>query len=210
MSSTTRFFSVLSFPKGSGWLLSATLFPLANALLCEGARKLPVFMDSVFTILAAALFGPAQGLVTGLLTNGWIEVFNGFTGRDLPFALCGAASALIVGAFAKGRPAMGPGRLGLALVAVTLTNAVLGATIATFVFGGATGAAVDTLASGFALVTDSILSAAFLARLPTNLADKAIAFSIAFGLVALLRKAERRLGKAGQELPVESCPTSGD
>jgi energy-coupling factor transport system substrate-specific component len=58
---------------------------------------------------------------------------------------------------------------------VAFANSVLGALIAAYVYGGFTSVGVDYLVSGLVATGQSIVSAAFLARLPANLFDKTIA-----------------------------------
>jgi len=168
------------------WMICIIPFPLLNALLSLAARdRVPFFLDSIFTAVAAAVFGLPYGLATALLTNGWHEVFDGFSGFHLPFALCGFATALIVDAFVRSGRYRGMLAWSLCVGAVTLANSVLGALIAAFVFNGATRMNLDNIVAGFALFTDSVLAAAFLARLPINLVDKALAVVPALALAAL-------------------------
>lgn len=167
--------------------LSLTILPLANCLIGLAVKdRIPFFMDSILTAVAAAVFGPWQGLAAAIMTNALFEATGGFTGTNLPFALCGMATALIVSAFV--RAGRHKGVLGsiLCVSAVTLANSLLGALIATLVFGGGTHSNIDDVVAGFALFTDSILSAAFLARLPINFVDKAIAVIPALLLAAAL------------------------
>lgn len=171
----------------SAMALSLTVLPLANALLSLAARDvLPLFLDSIFTAIAAALFGPWHGIIVAILTNGWNEAFDGFSGLHILFAICGVATALIVNAFVRtGRYRSALSWI-LCLAAVTLSNSLLGALIAALVYGGGTRMNLDNIVAGFALFTDSIFTAAFLARLPINLVDKALAIAPALAL-ALVR-----------------------
>lgn len=178
-------------------LLVLLVFPLTNALLNKLVffTTVPLFMDSILTAVAAALFGVLPGLAVAVLTNVFQEAFHGFAGRNLPFALCGAATALIVGLWARRGGFRTLGAAFLASIAVALANSLLGSAIAVFVYGGTTASNIDNLVAAFALVTDSILSAAFLARFPMNLVDKTIAVFAAWGLLAAWRKAGESVGK---------------
>lgn len=180
-----------------GWILSATVFPALNALLSYAARdRLPFFLDSIFTALAAAVLGPVQGLLVALLTNLGHEAMEGFPWVHLPFSLCGMATALIVGAFvARGKDRSLLER-SLCVAAVALANSLLGSAVAVFVYGGATRMNIDNIVAGFSLLTDSILTAAFLARLAINLVDKAIAVLPALMVSAAARRAA---GKAAAQ-----------
>ena len=173
----------------AAWLLSATIFPIANVLLSRVARDtLPLFLDSIFTAIAAAIFGPWHGILVAVLTNGFYEAFEGFPGLYIPYAVCGAATALIVWAFVRSGRYRSALAWGLCIGAVTLATSLLGALIASYVYGGATGMNFDNIVSGFALFTDSIFTAAFLARLPINLVDKTLAVAPAFALAAYIAK----------------------
>jgi len=172
------------------WALSITVFPLANALLSLAARDVvPLFLDSIFTAIAAAVFGPWHGMVVAVLTNGWNEVFDGFSGLHILFAVCGMATALIVSAFVHSGRYRGSLSWGLCIGAVTLSNSLLGALIAAFVYGGGTRMNLDNIVAGFSLFTESVFTAAFLARIPINLVDKAIAVAPALALAIAASKA---------------------
>jgi len=172
------------------WTLSIAVFPLANALLSLAARDvLPLFLDSIFTAIAAAVFGPWHGIVVAVLTNGWNEAFDGFSGLHILFAVCGVATALIVNAFVRSGRYRGSLSWGLCVGAVTLSNSLLGALIAAFVYGGGTRMNLDNIVAGFSLFTESVFTAAFLARIPINLVDKAIAVAPAMALAIAASKA---------------------
>jgi len=175
------------------WGLAIVVFPLANALLSLAARdSLPLFLDSIFTAIAAAVLGPWHGIATAALTNGWNEALDGFPWVHLPFAVCGIATALIVRAFVASGKYRGALPVSLCIGAVTLANALLGALIAAFVYGGGTRMNIDNIVAGFALFTDSVLTAAFLGRLPINLVDKTLAVAPALYLAVVKAEAERR------------------
>ncbi|HPG86259.1 MAG TPA: hypothetical protein PLQ29_06120 [Spirochaetales bacterium] len=177
------------------WGLAIVVFPLANALLSLAARDaLPLFFDSILTAVAAAVLGPWHGLATAILTNGWSEALDGFPGVHLPFAVCGIATALIVRAFVASGKYRGALPVSLCVGAVTLANALLGALIAAFVYGGGTRMNLDNIVAGFALFTDSVLTAAFLGRLPINLVDKTLAVAPALYL-AIVKAAAAAAGQ---------------
>ncbi|MBN1241713.1 MAG: hypothetical protein JXA15_03275 [Spirochaetales bacterium] len=149
--------------------------------------SVPLFLDSIGTAVSAAVFGLPLGLGTAILTNAFQELFEGFAFRHLPFAICGMATALLTWLETRRRREPLIARFSLLTLSVALANALLGAVVATFVFGGGTGANIDVIVAGFALAFRDVFSAAFLARIPANLVDKAPA-----ALLALL--AARALG----------------
>lgn len=125
-----------------------------NALLnfLNELLNLPLFFDTIGTATAAAVLGTIPGLIVALFTNLLFELLYGFPLIHYPFALCGMATALIVGRMAK----------------QGCFSTLLHAVIATI------------LVTGLLLAGQSILSASFLARVPVNLIDKSIAVFIAF------------------------------
>lgn len=153
-----------------------------NALLnfLNELLNLPLFFDTIGTATAAAVLGTIPGLVVALFTNLLFELLYGFPLIHYPFALCGLATALIVGLMAKQGYFSTMLHAVIATILITLANSLLGAIIATFVFGGVTGVGIDFLVTGLLLAGQSILSASFWARVPVNLIDKSIAVFIAF------------------------------
>ena len=138
----------------------------------NSALKLPLFLDTIGTILAAVLLGPWLGALTGLLSN----IFSGiFTNPVLiPFALVNGVIGLIVGFIALKRgyeDYITPLIIGLIL---SVAAPLVGSPIAVYVFGGLTGGGVDILYGILLGSSERIFSSAFLARIPTNLVDKLI------------------------------------
>jgi len=180
----------------SFWLAAAAVFAagIVNALLVVVNTHLflPFFFDSIFTACAGALFGWLPGVLAGLWTNLAWEVMFGFPMTMLPFGICNMSTGLIVGLMAfSGHFRTGVHAL-VAVLLVTASNSILGALIATYLYGGITGAAaVDYLVVGLLATGRAVLSAAFLARIPANLIDKSIAVFAAF---FLLRYLSRRFG----------------
>ena len=148
--------------------------------------NLPFFLDSIGTAIAAAVVALPAGIVVAIATNLIQEVIYNAGGTAWPFALCGIATVLIVHAFVKAGRFATIGDAILASLLVAIANAVIGGTIATFVFGGLTGVGLDYLVTGLVAAGQSLVSAAFWARVPTNLFDKALAVFAAYALRAPL------------------------
>jgi energy-coupling factor transport system substrate-specific component len=163
------------------WFCALIAFPLGNVALNRLVifTDLPLFFDSIFTALCAALFGLGPALATAVLTNGGIEVATGFPGTHLPFAVCGMATAWIVSRAAARNRFSASIHVAAAILEVSLANALLGALIASLVYGGYTAVNIDVAVSAIQTIGGNIFSAVFLARLPTNIVDKGIAVGIA-------------------------------
>jgi hypothetical protein len=153
---------------------AAFVFPALNQGFYNliALSEIPLFLDSNFTGIAAC-FGLPYGLLTAFMTNFLAELQYGFPWRHLPFALCGMATAIIVWRMARLDKLRTPMHFVVGTLLVAFANSLLGAIIATFVFGGGTATNIDVIVMGFALMFDNIFSAAFLGRFIVNLFDKA-------------------------------------
>ena len=136
------------------------------------ALKLPLFLDTIGTMLSAVLLGPWPGALAGLLTNVFQGIISGPT--TIPFGIVNAVIGLIVGAIALKRgfeDYFTPLLIGIILA---VAAPLIGTPIAVYLCGGLTGGGVDILYGIILGSTDRIFSSAFLARIPTNLIDKAL------------------------------------
>jgi energy-coupling factor transport system substrate-specific component len=117
------------------------LIPLAIAInvvlgqTVASALKVPVYLDSIGTILVGVLAGPFAGAATGLLSNlAWTFLFAGTPfGSPFawPFAIVAAEIGLLAGIFGyagvfRSRPNTPPGRL---LAGVVVAVALVGALV---------------------------------------------------------------------------------
>lgn len=157
----------------------AILIPLGIAINLIGGQvastlKLPLFMDSIGTAIVAAVMGPWVGAVSGVLFNVISSIIGGNLMASL-FGICNIATALIVGYMVRTGHFKTLTDAIITTILVAVANALLGAPIAVVVYGGIQGGGVDLFTAGFLALGNDILSAAFLARIPSNLMDKGIA-----------------------------------
>ena len=140
-----------------------------------------LFLDTVGTILSAALYGPFMGAAVGGLTN----VILGATSnpKEMLFALVNIAIGLIVGSIAK--------KWGFDIKTAIITGLVLsivaplvGTPIAVYVFGGLTGDGNDLLFAWLRASGQGIFTSAFIPRITGNFVDK-IASCILVSLVLM-------------------------
>lgn len=146
--------------------------------------KLPLFLDTIGTMLSAVLLGPWWGALTGVLSN----VFQGIitSPTTIPFGIVNGAIGLIVGFIAMKRgfeDYITPLIVGAIL---SVAAPLIGTPIAVYVFGGLTGGGVDILYGILLGSTERIFAAAFLARIPTNLVDKALSAYLVMFIVRSL------------------------
>ena len=190
-------FDVQQFLKkiqNAGWkalIIIVPLFAVLNVGLSSVntyAFRSPLFIDSLFTVGGAVCFGPLPGVIIAVLTNLGMELIYGFTGYYWPFMICGITTALITGFMARKGYFRKQLHLTVAILAVTVSNAVTGAFIAYLLFSGDSGVGIDVLVSAFTDTGLSVLTASFVARLPANLIDKMIAVYAGYGILRLYQR----------------------
>jgi energy-coupling factor transport system substrate-specific component len=153
------------------------------------ALLLPVYLDSVGTILVASLVGPRAAIVAGLVSQVLSAVISG-NFSWLPFAVVQivialyASAAARLGAFRRLGTAAAAG-LGLGIVAASCS-----APISYFVFGGVTAGGVTVVTTVLRALGAPLGVAVASASYATDVLDKAIAC----GLVSvILRSLPRTL-----------------
>lgn len=159
--------------------------------------KLPVYLDSIGTVLVGLLAGPWAGLVTGALTN-LIWGLSGLNPAYTPFFYVAAAIGLLAGIF---------GGLGwakklwqwLAAGLITgVTAAVLSAPTAAAIYGGVTGAGTDLIVAGLRAAGLSVIQATFGQGVFSDPVDKVVSFLVVWLIVvALPRRFRARFPRAG-------------
>lgn len=135
---------------------------------------LPLYLDSIGTVLVGALAGPVAGATCGLLSA---MVWGTFNPTIVPFALVyafiGLASGLIWRWWA------GPWwRVALMGIGFGFISAVLAAPVASFIFGGTAGTGTGLLVTFFRSLGFEPLTAVFIQSWISDPLDKLIVFSL--------------------------------
>jgi energy-coupling factor transport system substrate-specific component len=156
---------------------------------------LAIYLDSIGTVLVAALVGPLAGAATGGLSN---IIWGFFNPVAMPFAVTAIVIGLLAGLFA---------RLGwfrqvyLVPIAGLITGvvaAIMSAPLAAFIFGGVTGAGTDALVAAFRAYGDSVLAATTKQGLISDPLDKLLTFTLAYLIiVALPGRMRARFSQSG-------------
>ena len=152
--------------------------------------RLPLFLDTIGTLVSTALFGLLPGLVTAVVTHVVPHLVPFMASDFIQWVFCSIASVLTLRLFIRYDMFDTMPHAIAVSVAVTLANALVGAATAVFFFSGLTAHPVDYLMTGFLTIGQNILSASFWSRIPVNLIDKGIAVFIAFGLYKWCRSRE--------------------
>lgn len=167
--------------------LNAVLGQLVGNVL-----KLPLYGDSIGTVLVGVLAGPLAGVVTGVLSNiVWgLALPNAVS--TIPFAITSAVIGLLAGLagrrglFAARRAPTGGLVVAIVGFLVGAVAAVVSAPIAYYVFGGSTGGGTDILVAVFRGITDNIFTATLLQSGISDPIDKTVVFVLVwFVLLAL-------------------------
>ena len=145
------------------------------------ALKLPVFLDTIGTILAALLMGPWIGMITGLCTN----LIWGLISGPVAAAFAPVSMAIGLAAGLLGRCGLFRS-LPLAIVSgvlVTVVVTLVATPIRTYLFGGVTGSGADFLVAYLNAVGQKLLQSVAWAVVGTNLIDKVLSCAIAWGIM---------------------------
>ena len=152
--------------------------------------KLPIFLDSIGTLICALLAGPWVALLSGLLTNLLWGLLSG------PIAAAFAPVAMMIG-LSAGLLARAGGfrtlpRVILSGVIITFALMIVAVPIRTYLFAGTTGSGADFFVAYFHAVGDNLLESVAITVLGANIADKVASAIIAWLLVRQLPERVQR------------------
>lgn len=164
-----------------------------------GLLKLPLYLDSIGTILVSVLCGWTYGVAAGLsaliiLALTAVPTIIAYAGTVLVIALLSATFARF--GFLRSIPVTIAGGLVIGIAA-----AVVSAPVTTFLYGGVSLAGADAVTTFFRAMGMSLWKSALLGSLVTDTLDKLATALICFGLVRSLprRMRERMRGDTVRE-----------
>ncbi|WIM68589.1 ECF transporter S component [Corynebacterium breve] len=214
--STEALIALAGYVGGAALLLIATLpvlpartigvIPVAlvlNIVIGQivGSVGIPLYLDSVGTILVAALAGPIAGLATGTLSS---VVWGLLNPAALPFAAVSAATGWLSGTaihrFGAFKNVL---RVVLWGAVIGLICGMLAAPVAAFVYGGTAGVGTGALVSLFREMGNSLIGSVTLQSFVSDPLDKIVVMLIVFAAIKALPqktlRAFRPLGTTSQE-----------
>ena len=124
------------------------------------ALKVPLYIDSIGTVLVGVLAGPWAGALTGLLTN-LVWGLSGLNVAYAPFAAVAAVIGLMAGLFGEAGWFKRWWKSILGGLITGLVAALISAPISAYVFGGVTGSGTDAVVAFFRGMGAGILPASF-------------------------------------------------
>lgn len=147
--------------------------------------KLPVYLDSIGTILAGGLLGPlygaAAGLGSGLISGIIADVYSFYY---IPVAVI---TGLLSGLLFKKSLFKGPKML-LGTAALTVPGTIVSASITAFLFGGITSSGSSLLVQLFRHLGFSLVASSFAVQIITDYADRLISCALVLVLMACMSK----------------------
>jgi len=170
--------------------LTLVMIPVAIAINIAVGQliftlKIPIYLDSIGTVLVGVLAGPWAGAVTGLLSN----LIWGLTGLNVtyaPFATVAAVIGALAGLFSDAGWLRAWWKVILAGLITGLIAAILSAPISAYVWGGVTGAGTDVVVAIFRGMGFGILPSTFAQGVSSDPLDKAISFLVVWLIVQAL------------------------
>lgn len=163
-------------------LIALLLIPVCVAInivgfqLCQLLR-LPIFLDSIGTILAGAVAGPWIGAITGLLTNAINGVFNPVY---FPYAITSIAVGITAGLLARKGMFTKVWKVVVAGIIITLVSTISSGFITAIVFGGATGGTGSIITATLLAAGNNIFTSVFSVQFFQEIADKLISVFIVY------------------------------
>lgn len=142
-----------------------------------------LFLDTIGTFVAAALFGIRWGVAVGVLTN--VILALTFRPQAIWFVVVQIAVAVVVGGVSR-RQGYTVKTAPIAAATLAVLVPLLSTIIVVAVFKGAHGNAVDDTVAGLQAAGNSLFSAAFWPRAGLELIDKVATAVIALVLVKVL------------------------
>jgi energy-coupling factor transport system substrate-specific component len=170
--------------------LTIVLIPVAIALnIAIGTLvlnlKVPLYLDSIGTVLVGGLVGPWAGALTGLLAS-FVWTLTGLFPQAIAWAGVAAIIGALAGAFRSGDWWDKWWKSILAGLITGVIAAILSAPIAAYVFGGVTGSGTDALVALFRATGLDMLGANMAQGVVSDPIDKAVTFFIIWAILRAL------------------------
>lgn len=148
--------------------------------------KLPIFLDSIGTILVGILAGPLAGGLTGLLTNLiWGLISSPVAAAFAPVAMM---IGIVAGLCAKYGLFKTWWQVIIAGVIITIFNAIVAVPIRLYMFGGITGSGADFMTAYMLALGKDLFGSVVVTVFTSNLLDKVVTALLAWGIVKALPK----------------------
>jgi len=174
--------------------LTWVMIPVAIALnIAIGAiiynLKVPLYLDSIGTVLVGVLAGPLAGAVTGLLSNliwGIVPIPLVQNPNYIPYMAVAAVIGALAGLFSDVGWMKTFWRVVVAGIITGLVAAMISAPITALLYGGVTGSGTDMVVAFFSNMGAGILPASFAQGVSSDPLDKTITYLVVWFVVTTL------------------------
>ncbi|MCA0293840.1 MAG: ECF transporter S component [Actinobacteria bacterium] len=172
--------------------LTIYLIPIGVAINFVGGQialllKLPVYLDSIGTILVGALCGGLPGAVVGFLSN----VINSITSpTTFAYAILNVGFGILAGYFSRIGVFRSWWKTLLSSVAFAFIGGFIGALITIWVFGGLVGGGTGLIIGALMATGMDVNTANFVAQVPMDVLDKV---PTVLAVYAIIKGIPRRL-----------------
>lgn len=136
--------------------------------------RLPIYLDSIGTVLAASLFGPIYGMLPGLLSAVIMAINDPFA---LYYAPVGILFGFLCGLIWKKQRNFWLWPI-LAALLVTIPSSFVSACITAYLFGGITSSGSSVFVQLLATTPLGLTMSCFIVQLITDYLDRVVAFWI--------------------------------
>lgn len=175
-----------SMSRTGGWLSTRVLVLIAIGIAVNmglgqiaQAVKLPIFLDSLGTMIVAIMAGPLAGLVTGLVTNLLWGLISSPTAAA--FAPVAAVIGLAAGLLARAGMFRTPVHAAISGLIIAIVLSFVAVPIRVWMFGGVTGSGADLLTGWLLQTGRDLFSSVLVTVITSNLADKIVTALLAWG-----------------------------
>jgi energy-coupling factor transport system substrate-specific component len=146
--------------------------------------KLPLFLDSIGTVLVGILAGPIAGAVVGVLANLiWGLILDPVAAAFFPVAL---VIGLTAGICARYGLFANIGKAVLSGLIICVISTLVSIPIVVYMFGGVTGSGTDFATAYLLGMGNQLIQSVAISNLVQNVADKVITAVVAFIIVKRL------------------------
>lgn len=163
-------------------------FSIAVALVAGGINalfgtvvhllQLPLYLDSIFTVIVTLHLGLIPGAITAVVTNTILAATDQVL---FPLVCCNLLTALVTWIFVRQNWTTSTGGYVWLGIVLAFVNGIVGSLITYLIFSGVTAVhGIDRLVMGLVVTGQSVLTAVFWAGMITNLLDKLLSALIAF------------------------------
>lgn len=157
-------------------LMAILLIPVAIAINVVGGQvasllKLPIFLNTIGTILLSVLAGPWVGAIAGFLSNLLLGITDP---TSIPFGIVSIATALVAGLLSRKNMFSTVWKSIISGIILGLTATIVAAPIIVYLFGGITAHGTSLVTAVFLAAGQNILQSVVTSNILSNLVDRVI------------------------------------